>query len=75
MTEKLAPAKRHQYVYQGRVIYEWNQTLEEVNLFVEVPAGVSAKQLEVSITAAHLKIGLTGNPPYLDVRPGHLLSF
>ena len=68
MTEKLAPGKRHQYIYQGRVVYEWYQTLEEVNLFVEVPPGVSAKQLDVKITASILKIGLSGNPPYLDVR-------
>lgn len=68
MAEKLAPPKRHQYTHQGRVIYEWNQSLEEVNLFIEVPPGVSAKQLEVEVTGTQLKIGLKGNPPYLDVR-------
>ena len=68
MSEKLAPDKRHQYTYQGRVVYEWNQTLEEVNLFVVVPPGVKASQLSVSITASKLEIGLKGNPPYLDVR-------
>ncbi len=68
MTEKLAPEKRHKYLHQGRSIYEWNQTLEEVDLYVDVPPGVSAKQLEVHITASQLKIGLIGNPPYLDVR-------
>lgn len=67
MTEKLAPSKRHQYLHQGRVIYEWNQSLEEVNLYIEVPLGVSAKQLEVQVTATQLRIGLKGNPPYLDV--------
>lgn len=69
MAEKLAPSKRHQFTHQGRVIYEWNQSLEEVNLFIEVPPGVSAKQLEVEVTGSQLKIGLKGNPPYLDVGP------
>ncbi|KAK9845103.1 hypothetical protein WJX74_010649 [Apatococcus lobatus] len=71
MAEKLAPSKRHQYTYQGRTVYEWNQSLEEINLYIEVPPGVSAKQLEVQVTASQLKIGLKGNPPYLDLSFSH----
>ena len=67
--EALAPSERHKFTHNGRVIYEWDQTLTEVNIYVPVPAGVRAKDLAVDIQSTHLKIGIKGNPPYLDVRP------
>lgn len=67
--EALAPSERHKFTHNGRVIYEWDQTLTEVNLYVPVPAGVRAKDLAIDIQSTHLKIGIKGNPPYLDVRP------
>lgn len=48
------------------MIYEWDQTLEEVNCYVKVPPGVPAKMLHVAITTSNVKIGIKGNPPYLD---------
>lgn len=72
--EALAPSQRHAYTHNGRLIYEWDQTLTEVNLYIQVPAGVRAKNLAIDIKAAHLNVGIKGNPPYLDVRPsGHKL--
>eukprot|EP00227_Mantoniella_beaufortii_P015885 CAMPEP_0197592202 /NCGR_PEP_ID=MMETSP1326-20131121/14923_1 /TAXON_ID=1155430 /ORGANISM="Genus nov. species nov., Strain RCC2288" /LENGTH=41 /DNA_ID= /DNA_START= /DNA_END= /DNA_ORIENTATION= len=41
MGDKLAPSKRHAFTHEGRVVYEWDQTLEEVNCYVTVPPGVS----------------------------------
>ena len=58
--------KRLTYEHQGRKIYEWEQSLEEVHVFIEVPPGVRSKMLDVTISAAHLKVGLKGNPPFLD---------
>jgi hypothetical protein len=49
------------------MVYEWDQTFSEVNLYVAVPPGVGAKQLEVQITVSHLHFGIKGTPPYLDV--------
>jgi len=63
----VAPTERHKFQHQGRTIYSWNQTLQELNLFVEGPPGVRAKQLAVAITSTHLSIGIAGNPPYLSV--------
>ncbi len=63
----MAPTERHKFQHQGRTIYSWNQTLQELNLFVEGPPGVRAKQLAVDITSTHLSIGIAGNPPYLSV--------
>jgi len=41
----------------------------EVNIYIEVPKGVGAKDLAVTIGRTHLAVGIKGNPPYLDVRP------
>jgi hypothetical protein len=51
-----------------RTIYEWEQSLDEVNVFITPPEGVVARMLDVKIDVMHLKIGLKGNPPFLDVR-------
>ncbi len=40
----------------------------EVNIFIEVPQGVRAKQLNVSIQSQSLNVGIKELPPYLDVR-------
>lgn len=65
--EALAPSQRHSYTHNGRVIYEWDQTLTEVNIYITVPSGVRAKDLAVNIQSQHLSVGIKGNPPYLDV--------
>lgn len=66
--DSLAPSQRHCYTHENRTIYEWDQTLAEVNIYIEVPSGVRAKQLFVEVKQSHIKIGITPNPPYLDVR-------
>lgn len=68
MSDKLAPSQRHKFLHQGQTIYEWDQTLSEVNLYIELPPGVGAKLLFVDIDATHLRVGINNNPPYLDVR-------
>lgn len=65
--EALAPSERHTFTHNGRVIYEWDQTLTEVNIYIPIPAGVKAKDLAIDIQSSHLKVGIKGNPPYLDV--------
>lgn len=67
MSDKLAPTERHKFTHQGQTVYEWDQTLTELNLYVELPPGIRGKDLFVDITATHLRIGLKPNPPYLDV--------
>lgn len=63
--------KRLTYEHQGRKIYEWDQTLQDINMYIDVPDGVRAKHLAVKIGAARLTIGLKGNPPFID-EPFHL---
>lgn len=52
----------------GRTVYEWEQSLEEVNLYIETPPGVKADLVDCKITPRHLRLGIKGNPPFLDVR-------
>ncbi|CAN0390603.1 unnamed protein product, partial [Ectocarpus sp. 13 AM-2016] len=52
----------------GRTVYEWEQSLEEVNLYIETPPGVKADRIECKITPRHICLGLKGNPPFIDVR-------
>ncbi|KAK9810591.1 hypothetical protein WJX73_002905 [Symbiochloris irregularis] len=66
MSDKLAPTERHKFTHQGQTVYEWDQTLTELNIYVELPPGVRGKDLFVDITATHLRVGLKPNPPYLD---------
>lgn len=65
--DRLAPSQRHTYTYDNRKIYEWDQTLSEVNIYIDVPPGVRAKELFVVIKQSHIRIGIKPNPPYLDV--------
>ena len=61
-------SERHPFVHNGQTVYEWQQSFGGVEIFIRVPQGVRAKQLEVVITGSHLTVGIKGNPPYLDVR-------
>lgn len=57
---------RKVFVHDGRVIYEWEQDLSEVRVFIRPPAGVTAKMVDCKITASHFKLGLKGNPPFMN---------
>lgn len=50
-----------------RVVYEWDQSFSEVNMYVPVPPGVRAKELYCDLTSTTIKFGLKPNPPYLQV--------
>ena len=69
MSERLAPSERHIFKHGDQKVYEWDQTLHDVNIYINAPPGVRAKQLSVIVTVTHLTISIAGNPPYLNVRP------
>jgi hypothetical protein len=70
MAARLAPGARHQFVHGGRLIYEWDQTLAEVNMYVPVPPDLRAKEIFCEVTKQHLRFGRHDNPPFLDVSAG-----
>lgn len=67
----MTKSNRIPYTYEGRVIYEWEQSLDEVTLYLSPPHGVTAKHLHVEITPHHLVIGLKGSDsPFIDEDTG-----
>ncbi|XP_039013656.1 nudC domain-containing protein 2-like [Hibiscus syriacus] len=66
MTEKLAPEKRHKFLHNGKKVFEWYQTLEEVNFYINLPPYVCSKQFYCKIQSKHVEVGIKGNAPYLD---------
>jgi len=51
--------KRKKVTFQGREVYQWEQDMEEVHIFVQPPKGVTAKQIHCVIEPTHLKLGLS----------------
>lgn len=47
--------------------YSWTQTLHEVNVSIPVPKGTKSRFVTCEIKKNHLKVGLKGQPPILDV--------
>ena len=87
LTEAKGAVKtRQQFKYQDRVIYEWEQNIDEVFVYIQPPEFVLPKnkaiikaqlqpgqqmpEMDIKITSTHLKVGLKGNPPFLDEELG-----
>ncbi|ESS28895.1 nuclear movement protein domain containing protein [Toxoplasma gondii GAB2-2007-GAL-DOM2] len=54
---------RRPFYDQGRLVYEWEQSLDEVHLYLKPPEGAKAKDLDIKITPTTLTVGLKGKPP------------
>mmetsp|Transcript_7152 Transcript_7152/g.15778 ORF Transcript_7152/g.15778 Transcript_7152/m.15778 type:complete len:158 (+) Transcript_7152:169-642(+) len=65
MSEKIEK-RRLTYQHQGRTIYEWEQSLEDITIYIVPPPGVTAKMIDCKITAKTMTLGLKGNPPFLN---------
>lgn len=65
MTKK---GKEGRFIFQhnGHTIYEWEQSMNEVNLYIEPPPGVTRHMLEIIITHHHLVVGIKGTRPFID---------
>ena len=51
--------QRYTFEYNGRRVYDFEQTLDEMKLFVKPPPAIqSAKQIKCVIGPSHLKLGL-----------------
>lgn len=74
--------KRLQFKYEDRVIYEWNQTIDEVFIYIKPPPfvlpenkeavraqlqpGQTMPEMDIKITSTHISVGIKGNPPFLN---------
>mmetsp|Transcript_38605 Transcript_38605/g.60229 ORF Transcript_38605/g.60229 Transcript_38605/m.60229 type:complete len:233 (-) Transcript_38605:1570-2268(-) len=59
--ENKSDKKRKQFWHEGRLIYEWEQSLDEVNIYIESPPGVKADMFDITIKADHLNVGIKGS--------------
>lgn len=62
----MASAARKVFEHNGQKVYEWEQDLEDVHLYIRPPPGVRASQLDVRIEARRARVGLKGLPPFID---------
>lgn len=65
MTPKTASG-RIKFEYEGRTVYEWEQSLSECNIYIQPPSGVTKHMLDIQLTYTHLRVGLKGAPPFID---------
>ncbi len=66
MTSK-TPDGRIKFEYQGRTVYEWEQSLDDVNIYIAAPPGVRSHDITCTITHCRVTLGIKGNPPFIDV--------
>jgi hypothetical protein len=50
---------RHRVEYEGKLIYSWDQDIEQVNIFITPPPNITAKMIEINyINNNHIQIGI-----------------
>lgn len=47
---------RIKFNFEGRTIYEWEQSLEEVNIYIKPPSGVTRQMIQCTISPHHLQV-------------------
>ena len=63
--DKIA-VKRLSYIHEGKVIYEWEQTLDDLHVYIQPPPNVTAKMLHCKIGSTDMTLGLKNHPPFLS---------
>jgi hypothetical protein len=63
MAERLAPSEKHTFMHNGRTVYEWDQTLTEVNMCVCCCRIIAQQQLQAIRHPAALKHQSTSKYP------------
>lgn len=61
---------RKKFMHEGRVIYEWEESLDSILLFIDpppIPNNIKISSvIEVKFKANWVSIGIKGNPPYIS---------
>lgn len=65
VTSKGSEKGRYEFRHDGKLIYEWEQTLDEVNIYVKPPP-VTSDMIECKFKPSRVTVGLRGNPPFID---------
>ena len=64
--DNLAPTHRREFTRGGRIIYQWDQTVDEVNVYIAAPPDIRARNLDVRVSRERLSVGIKDTLPYLD---------
>ena len=68
-----AVAARIPIFHRGQLVYHWQQTAEQVVLFIDPPPEIAQEFLDIVIGAEHMAVGIRGNAQkFLDHRLGGL---
>jgi len=70
----MTSSSRHQVVHDGRVIYEWSQDIDEINCWISPPPGIRAAHIDCVIDTNKIRLGIKGNPPYIDEQLGGICN-
>ena len=81
---------RQQFKHGDRVVYEWDQNLDDVNIYIDPPPifkpaqrrqiqaqlkpGKKLPELEIKIETSKLQVGIKGNPPFLNEQLGGMVK-
>lgn len=60
-------AKEKEILEQQALPYKWNQQIHELNVTFEVPGNYKSKDIVIDIKRKHLKAGVKGQDPIIDV--------
>ena len=61
---------RLKFEHDGNTIYEWEETLEEVNIYIMPPPGLERSMIVVEISHLHLCVGIKDSAPFIDEDTG-----
>ena len=77
---------RQQFKHGDRVVYEWDQNMEDINIYIDPPPvfkpdyrrqlkaqlqpGQTLPELAIKIEPNRLSVGIKGNPPFLNEELG-----
>jgi hypothetical protein len=63
-----AEAREREQAEQDKLPYKWTQTLEEAEVFVPgIPSNFKGRDLIVELKKTHIKVGIKGQDPVIDV--------
>ena len=65
--KKDAEARAKEAAEQAQLPYKWTQTIGDLDITIPVPANLRGRDINVIITKTHLKAGVKGQDPIIDV--------
>lgn len=68
-----ATAREREKAEQALLPYRWTQTIKDVDVTVPVRGTLKGKDIVVNISKTHLKVGVRGEEPIIDVCGGEFL--